>query len=151
MKSLMSWRPPALLGGFRDEFDNLIQRFFGRELAETKGGPMETWKPNCDVEETDKEILIKVDLPGVEPKDVDISFSDNTLVVRGEKKVEHEEKKKNFHRVERFVGQFYREIPLPPGTDQEKITAASANGVVTVTIPKKPAAQAKKIAVKTEK
>ena len=151
MKSLMSWRPPALFEGFRDEMDSLVKRFFGRELVETKNGPMETWKPSCDVEETDKELLVKVDLPGVEPKDVDISFSDNTLVVRGEKREEKEEKKKNFHRVERFVGQFYREIPLPPGTEQDKITAASANGTVTITIPKKPAAQAKKIPVKSEK
>lgn len=150
MRTLIPWRRPIFVG-FREEMDDLVQRFFGKPLAETDSGLMEAWKPSCDVEETDKEILVKADLPGVESKDIEVSLTDNTLVVRGERKQEKEEKNKNFQRMERFTGHFYREIPLPPGVDAEKIAAATANGVVTVTIPKKPAAQPKKIAVKTEK
>jgi HSP20 family protein len=86
----------------------------------------------------------------VDPKDVDISVSGGSLVLRGEKKEEREDKKKNYHKVERFVGRFYREIGLPPGTDPEKITATSAKGVITITIPKAPQAQARKVPVKAQ-
>src|SRR5260370_35343745 len=109
---------------------------------------MKTGTPRVDVEESDKEILVKVDLPGVEPKDVDISVAEGSLILKGEKKEEREDKKKNYHKVERFVGQFYRELPLPPEADPDRITAAGAKGVITVTIPKKATAQPKKIAVK---
>jgi HSP20 family protein len=149
MKSLIPWRSSAF-GNFRDEMDTLVERFFGRPLAESNG-ETDVWQPRCDIEETDKEILVKTDLPGVDPKEVDISLRDNVLTIRGEKKEEKEEKKKDYHRVERFTGQFYRELALPAEADAEKISANSANGVVTVTIPKRPGAQPKKIAVKAEK
>ena len=105
------------------------------------------WAPRVDVEETEKEILVKADLPGIDPKAVEISIQDNVLTVRGEKKEEKEEKKKNYHRVERFTGSFHRAIPLPPGADAEKMAATSTNGVVTITVPKKPEAQPRKITV----
>ena len=63
--------------------------------------------------ETDKEIVIKADIPGVDPKDVDISVNDGAIILRGEKKEEREDKKRNYHRVERFVGHSYRQVPLP--------------------------------------
>jgi HSP20 family protein len=103
-----------------------------------------------DVEETEKEIVVKADLPGVDPKDVEISVFDGSLVVKGEKKETKEEKKTNYHRVERFMGQFYREVPLPRGVDPEKIVAKSGQGVVTVTIPKKPEVLPKKVTIKPE-
>jgi HSP20 family protein len=149
MKSLMPW-------GRRnrdvDLFRNGMKEFFDRFFTVPWEGPTEaslgTWIPRIDVSETDKELQIKADLPGVDPKDVEITVRNGTLVFRGEKKEEHEEKKKDFHCVERFEGSFYREVPLPTGTDPEKITASSAKGVYTVTIPKMPQAQSKKIAVK---
>jgi HSP20 family protein len=134
---------------FRREMDDLLQRFFGSnttELAEMTPA----WAPRVDVEETDKDIVIKADLPGVEPKDIDITVVDGSLVLKGEKKEEKEEKKKNYHRIERFVGQFYREIPLPPGADADKITASTSKGVISVTIPKKPEAQPKKVTVRVQ-
>jgi HSP20 family protein len=150
MKSLIPWRPPVF-AGFRDEMDTLLERFFGKTDAETGSGTIGAWKPNCDVEESDKEIVVKADLPGVDARDLDISIRDNTLTIRGEKKEEKEEKRKDYHRLERFVGQFYRELPLPGEADLERITASSNNGVVTITIPKKPGVQARKIVVKAEK
>ncbi len=121
------------------------------EPVQGNGGEvMRAWAPRVDVEETDKEFVVKADLPGVEPKDVDISFRDGALVIKGEKKEKREEKGKNYQRIERFVGQFYREIALPPGTDPEKISATAAKGVITVTVAKAPQAQAKKIPVKPQ-
>jgi HSP20 family protein len=130
----------------REEFGELMQRVFGEPLF-GNGGKAPVWAPRVDIAETEKEIVVKADLPGVETKDVEVSVMGESLVLRGERKEEREEKKKNYHRMERFVGQFYREIPLPAGTDPDKIVASSTKGVVTVTIPKKPEVQPKKIAV----
>jgi HSP20 family protein len=129
------------------DVEDLFQRFLGEMTEENGNGPFQAWAPRVDVVETDKEIFVKADLPGVDPKDVEITVTDGSLVLRGEKKEEREEKKKSFHRMERFVGKFYREIPLPPGADAAKIVASSGKGVLTVTVPKTPQAQAKKIPV----
>jgi HSP20 family protein len=147
MKNLIPWRERngGALAQLHSEVENLFHRFIGEPLEEFG---LKTWTPRVDVEETDREIFVRVDLPGVEPKDVDISVAEGSLVVKGEKKEEFEDKKKNFHRVERFHGQFYRELPLPPGADAERITASSTKGVITITIPKKAAAQTKKITIK---
>ena len=138
-------RVTNFLEPFRQEMEDLMQRFFGDE--DGNGKTIKAWAPRVDVEETDKEILVKADLPGVDPKAVEISVENGVLTIRGEMKEEKEEKKKNYHRVERFSGSFYRSLALPPGADAEKVAATSANGVVTVTIPKKPEAQPKKISV----
>jgi HSP20 family protein len=153
MKTLVPWRRRTenMLEGFRKDMNELMQQFFGGAAPETDGGLVEAWQPRCDVEETDKEFIVKADLPGVDPKEVEVSIRGNTLIVRGEKKEEKEEKKKNYHRVERFAGEFYRAIDLPSEADAEKISAASTNGTVTITIPKKPGMQPKKIPVKSDK
>jgi HSP20 family protein len=151
MKALIPWeRTDSWLEDFRHEIDETMQRFF-RPLAESRGLVARTWSPRVDVEETDKAILVKADLPGVKPEEVEITVTDGSLMLRGERKEEKEEKGKNYQRVERFVGKFYREIDLPAGVDKEKIVAESSNGVITVTIPKAPGVQAKKIAVKANK
>jgi HSP20 family protein len=134
-----------LFDSFRNEMEDLFDKFFSDEGA--NGQAVKAWAPRMDVEETDKEILVKADLPGVDPKDVDIQIVDNVLTVRGGKEEKKEEKKKNYHRTERFVGQFYRSIALPAGTDADKVSASCANGTVTISIPKRPEAQPKKIAV----
>jgi HSP20 family protein len=144
--TLTHWRPGfGLLDPFRKEMEDLMDRFFGDEPG--SGRAVQAWAPRVDVEETDREILVKADLPGVDPKNVEVSVENGVLTVRGERKEEKEERKKNYHRVERFTGSFYRAIPLPPGADAEKVTATSTNGVVTVTIPKRAEAQPKKITV----
>lgn len=139
------WRAGfGMIEPFRKEMEELVSRFFG-----SGGGdpPATAWAPRVDVEETDKEIVVKADLPGVDPKAVEVTVENGVLTVRGEKKEEKKEERKNFHRVERFTGSFYRSIPLPPGADSEQVTATCSNGVVTISVPKKPEARAKKITV----
>jgi HSP20 family protein len=150
MRSLIPWRRRdfPMLEPFRQEMETMFHRFF--EPLEEVGVELRPWAPRVDVVETEKEIVVKADLPGVDPKDVEISVFDGSLVVKGEKKETKEEKKTNYHRVERFMGQFYREVPLPRGVDPEKIVAKSGQGVVTVTIPKKPEAVPRKVAIKPE-
>jgi HSP20 family protein len=152
MKTLLPWRTRngGSLDMFRNEMENMVEQFFGAPLDFSEPRALQPWAPRVDVKETDKEFVVKADLPGVEPKDVEISVADGSLVLRGEKKEEREEKKDNYHRVERFLGKFYREIPLPPGADADKVAAVSAKGVITITIPKKPEVMPKKISVKAQ-
>ncbi len=143
--ALSPWRPYGMIEPFRQEMETLFDRFFGEENR--NGLTLRTWTPRVDVEETDKEIIVKADVPGVDPKAVEISAENGLLMIRGEKKEEKEEKKKAYHRVERFAGSFYRAVTLPPGADADKMSATCTNGVITITVPKKAEAQAKKITV----
>lgn len=104
--------------------------------------------PNTDVTETDKEIEITAELPGLEEKDVQINVADNTLTIKGEKKAEKEEKDKNYRMVERSYGSFSRTIELPAGTNPDSIKASISKGVLKVVVPKPAPAQVKKIEVK---
>jgi HSP20 family protein len=150
MKSLTPWfgKCGGPLEAFRQEMDEWTRRFFGAPLIE--GAAPQAWAPSVDITETDKEVVVKADLPGVDPKDVDVSVSDGSLILRGQKKGEREEKGKNFRRLERFEGEFYRELPLPAGVDADKISATCSKGVVTITVPKKPAVQPRKVDVKPQ-
>ncbi len=103
--------------------------------------------PDMDVTETDKEIEITAELPGLEEKDVQINVSDNLLTIRGEKKAEKEEKDKNYRLVERSYGAFERTLELPQGVDANAIKASMAKGVLKVKVPKPAPAQSKKIEV----
>jgi HSP20 family protein len=104
--------------------------------------------PVMDVTETDNQIEITAELPGLEEKDVQINVSDNVLTIRGEKKAEKEEKQKDYRMVERSYGSFYRALELPAGVDADKIKADISKGVLKVTVPKPAPAQVKKIPVK---
>jgi HSP20 family protein len=144
-------RPAAGLPRLRAEFDELFDRFFrdpwGLELADWFGGEG-AWGPRLDLSESDKEVTIRAELPGIEPDDVEINVTGNVLTLRGEKKQEHEEKKRDYHYVERQYGSFHRSVQLPAGVDPDKVDAAYKNGVLTVTIAKRPDALPKKIKVK---
>lgn len=105
--------------------------------------------PSMDVTETDKEIEVTAELPGLEEKDVQINFADNVLTIRGEKKSEREEKDKDYRLVERSYGSFSRSIELPSGVDPDRIQASIAKGVLKVTVPKPAPAQVKRIDVKS--
>ena len=104
--------------------------------------------PSMDVTETDKEIEITAELPGLEEKDVQINVADNLLTIRGEKKAEKEEKDKDYRLVERSYGSFERTLALPDGVNLDAIQASIAKGVLKVTVPKPAPAQSKTIDVK---
>jgi HSP20 family protein len=105
--------------------------------------------PSVDVTETDREIEITAELPGLEEKDVQIDLVDNILTIKGEKKAEKEEKDKAYRLVERSYGAFARSVELPAGVNPDAIKANIAKGVLKVSVPKPAPAQTKKIAVKT--
>lgn len=108
--------------------------------------------PRIDVKETDKEVIVTAELPGVKAEDVEVQLYADSLSLSGEKRAEKEEKKANYYRVERSYGYFQRTLPLPAGIDRDAISATTQDGVLTVKLPKTKAAQeaAKKIEVKAK-
>jgi HSP20 family protein len=139
----------GVMDRFHDEMAELFDRFFEDPFPPLVGAGIaaKPWMPLVDLTESEKELVVTADLPGVAAKDVAVMVKDGMLVIEGERKSEAEEKGKEFHRVERFLGKFYRAVPLPPTVDPERIAAESANGVITVRIPKRPGAVPRKIAV----
>ncbi len=110
-----------------------------------RGAPM----PSIDVSETETEMTIEAEVPGVDEKDIDVTLSDNLLTIKGEKKQEKEEKKKDYHLSERTYGSFSRSMTLPFQADPDKIKAAFKDGVLKISLPKPPEVKAKvkKIAI----
>ena len=150
MSDLIPWRKREEWGltQMRREMDRLFDRFFEswplRGLAETG-----RWMPSVDVSETEKELIVRAELPGMDPKEIDISMSGNVLTIKGERKHEREEKKENFHMVERSSGSFSRSIQLPTEVKAEKIQATYKDGILSISMPKTKAEAVKKIEVKT--
>jgi HSP20 family protein len=107
--------------------------------------------PRIDVSESEEQIQVTAELPGVEEKDVEVVLADNVLTIKGEKKSEKEDKKKDYHMVERSYGSFQRMIPVPYDIDPDQVDASFANGVLTVTLAKPPEAiqKTKKIEIKS--
>ncbi len=142
-----------------------IERLFD-EVARNLGVPVARWdrlfapvsaaedwfKPSLDIAASDTEYTVNVELPGVEEKDVTVEVAGDTLRISGEKRIEKEEKSKNYYRSERAYGNFERLLALPEDADVDGIKARFKNGVLTVTIPRKwqPQTEAKRIEVKTE-
>ena len=108
--------------------------------------------PRVDIKETEKEVTITAEMPGIKPDEIELQILGDNLVLSGEKHAEKEEKKANYHRIERSYGSFQRTLPLPSGIDHDAITATSEHGVLTIKLPKTKAAQeqAKKIEVKAK-
>jgi HSP20 family protein len=134
---------------FRDLFrlQDALTRGFDDRVAQTTGESV-GWAPSCDIFEDGDGVTVRVELAGIDPKNVDIRFENGVLTMRGERKLEKEEKKENYHRIEMQYGSFSRSFSLPGTVDAEKIHAESKNGILTVTLPKKAEAKPRPIQVK---
>lgn len=159
MRNMIPWRRKREehemipgLGDMRNEMEVLFDRFLrspwsgGRELASLIGGLGDM--PRTDVAETDSQVTVTIDLPGVNPEDVVIDLSGYLLTVRGEKHTEQEKKEQHYHFVERQFGRFERQVTLPRTIDPDKVDANYKNGVLTIAIDKRPDARAKRIEVR---
>jgi HSP20 family protein len=133
----------------RQQVNRVFDDFWGEPLL-ARGETWSAFAPQVDVTETDKDVKVCAEIPGVEAKDIDVSVEDGTLTIRGEKKYEREENEKGQYRMERSYGSFERAIPLPVEVDEAKAKAEFKNGVLRLTLPKRPGAQSrrKKIPVK---
>jgi len=145
--ALIRWSPFRELASFQDEMNKLFNEFFSRR---SRGEEISLWAPALDISETDDEIRIKAELPGVKKEDVSISISNNILVIRGEKKREVEEEKENFHRVERIYGSFHRSLELPSVVQTENVEASFEGGVLNIVLPKSEEVKPKEIDIKVK-
>ncbi|UCC75134.1 MAG: Hsp20/alpha crystallin family protein [Gemmatimonadota bacterium] len=142
---------------FHSDIDRLFERFFDEpffgagRLPSQLGSWAGTWSPSVDVSEGEDEITVCVELPGVDPKDIDVSLSGDALTVSGEKREESEERREGYYHVERRFGSFRRTVPLPAPVDEEKIVAEYDKGVLTVRIEKAAAATARRIPIQVAK
>ena len=146
MFDLTPWRPVTELSTLRKEMDRLWEDFFGEKSVISR---VESWVPAVDVSETKDAIIVKAEVPGMDPKDIDVSISGDMLVIKGEKKEEKEEKDENFHRIEMRRGAFSRAVRIPVPVDSDKIEAKYKKGILRVTLPKKEENKPKQIEIKT--
>jgi HSP20 family protein len=123
-----------------------IGRFFPA-WSEERGYP---WTPSVDMADEKDEIVVKVDLPGLDQKDIEVTVQEGTLIVRGERKGEKEEKKGDYYYAERSSGAFLRSLPLPKGVEADKVKATFRKGVLEVHLPKAKEVTGKTIEVKAE-
>lgn len=147
---LMNTNPFKDIEKTRSEMDRLWDTFlFGR--PNTSGlAEEDEWQPAIDVAETESELVINVEIPGMDPEDIDVSLSEGTLFIKGEKKPKAEEKEADYHLIERSYGTFIRSIPLPAEVQSDKISASYKNGILKITLPKSEETQKKEINIKIE-
>jgi HSP20 family protein len=127
------YNPFALL---RQEMNALFDNFFRGFEAEPSGGRLSAFRPNIDVAENDKEIKVSAELPGMDEKDIEIGLARDELTIKGEKKLEKEEKGKNYYRMERSYGSFSRSVTLPTEVDMDKADVQFKKGLLTIVLPK---------------
>src|SRR5215510_8187981 len=139
MKDFMSFDPFRL-------FPHRMEPLFGSTMAED--WPMKAWAPPCDIFETDKELVMKFELPEVKKEDVVVKLEQNVLTLHGERKFEEKPDRENYHRVERRYGEFMRSFSVPLYVDAARINAEFKDGVLTITLPKSEEARPKQINVK---
>ena len=142
MAMMTRWEPFRDLARLQDEVSRLLDdRAF-------RGSESVGWTPACDIYEDEESVTLRFELAGVEPKDVDVRFENGVLTVKGERKLEKDDKRENYHRVERSYGTFTRSFSLPGTLDPERIKAEAKNGVLAIALPKKAEAKPRAIQVK---
>jgi HSP20 family protein len=147
--AIVRWEPFRDLASLQERMNRLFDESFkgigrGTEDDWLLGG---TWAPAVDIFEQEGNIVLKAELPGIDPKDVDIRLENNVLTLRGERKVDNEVKRESFHRIERAYGTFARSFTLPSTVDQQSIKADYKDGVLKVVLPKREEAKPKQITI----
>lgn len=143
--ALMRWDPFRELDVLRSEWEDFFRRMWPTRWEE------ETWlRPAVEVSETDDEVIVKAEVPGLDKRDLKLTVTDDTLVIRGETREEKEDKKRNFFRREIRYGAIYREVPLPADVMPEKAKARLRKGILEVRIPKAETQKAKEIEVEVD-
>lgn len=144
--TLTRWDPFSELASMRGMFDRLFDSPFPR-LAQRAGEEIEATTLGMDVYETGNEFVVKASIPGVDPKDVEITVEDDVLTIKGESKHEEEVKEDQYVRRELRYGSFHRVLRLPPTVEAEKADARFENGILKLTLPKRPEARARSLKI----
>jgi HSP20 family protein len=134
-------------GNLQDEIRNVFDRFFNTEETDQSNVVTSQWTPRVDIKEEDSRFVIFADIPGVDPKDIEITMEKGILSIKGERKAETTEQNGKVTRVERSHGSFYRRFALPDSADAEGIKATGRHGVLEISIPKRPETAPRRINV----
>ncbi len=144
--SLTRYEPWTLVNRLHHDLD----RLFGHESSaadDESRGAVSDWMPAVDVQETKDAFVLHADLPGVDPKDIEVTMENGVLTLRGRRQREERQEESGYRRVERSYGEFFRRFTLPDVADSEAISAKTTNGVLTVRIAKRPEVQPRRIQV----
>ena len=148
--AIVRWEPYRDLMAAQRDFDRLFREAFSPAMGEGEVSTR-TWAPPVDIYENGDNLVLKAELPGINPDDVEVRVEDNILYMKGERKFEKEVKEENYHRVERAYGTFARTFSLPNSIDADKVAASYKDGILTLTLPKKEEAKPKKIKISVSK
>ena len=144
--AVVKWDPFRDLNMLQDRMNRLFDSA-GRNWGTEEPAATTTWSPAVDIFETEGEIVVKAELPGMERKDITLNLENNVLTLRGERRFEKETKDDNYHRIERSYGGFSRAFSIPATVDEEKIGAEYKDGVLKIVLPKKEQAKPKQIRI----
>lgn len=147
--AITRWDPFRDVLALQNRMNSLFQDY-SRNLGEDQPLAASSFVPPVDIYEDENSLSLTMEIPGVKPEDLDIQVENNTLTVRGERRLEKEEKEDNFHRVERRYGSFYRAFSLPSTVDSENVNAQIEHGVLRLKLNKKPEAKPKQIKVNVQ-
>ena len=144
--AIIRWDPFRDMVTLRERMNKLFEDM-AASRGEEKDLATSSWAPAVDIYETESEVVLTAEIPGIEEKDVEIKVEDNTLTLRGERKFEKETKEENYHRIERAYGSFFRSFTLPNYVDQDKIEAEHENGILKVRMPKRAELKPRKVKI----
>ena len=148
--AIVRWEPFRDLVSIQGRLNHLFDEAFRgatRPSGDGEEWSLGSWAPAVDIFEQDGNIVLKAELPGVDPKHVEVRVENNVLTLRGERKLDNDVQKENYHRVERAYGSFSRSFTLPTVVDTEKIKAEYRDGVLRVSLPKREEAKPKQISI----
>lgn len=148
------WRPGAAVSPWRalSDMERTMDEVFGRWPSAWRRLPQaKEWMPSMEMYEKDSKFIIKAELPGVKEKDIDVSVSDHTLTIKGEKAAEKEVNEEDYYFSESTYGSFMRSITLPTDVDADKVEASLNDGVLEVSVPKIAEAKPKRVSISTKK
>ncbi len=148
--ALVRWDPFRDLVTLKERMDRLFEDTFARSRSIEESLAPGSWSPPVDIYETDENIVLKAELPGIERKDITLEVKENILTLKGDRKFEKEVKQENYHRVERSYGSFQRSFSLPSNIKRDRVEAEFKDGILEVTLPKAEVAKPKQIKVEVK-
>lgn len=145
----MRYKPWAAPHQLQDELKQVFDKLFTNDETDQSNIVTSQWTPRVDIKEESGRFLILADIPGVEPKAIEIHMEKGVLSIKGERTIENKEENNQFTRVERSRGSFYRRFALPDSADADRISATGKHGVLEITIPKKPETTPRRITIES--
>ena len=145
--TLVRWNPIRDFSVLHNQMNRLFEDAMGTWLGESNGRGNTNWVPLADIYENDNDLIVRAELPGVDPKMVDLRVENNVLTIRGERPFEPNVEQENYHRLERSYGTFSRSFTLPATIDADKIRAEYRDGILNLTLPKSEKAKPKRIQI----